>query len=212
MAKRKTLAEHARLVGSGLQAYVLVDLSDLDEADRKVLVEDAQAGGGVFGLQVVEEAVNGAARAPLFGYYKDTPRGDLWEKTKKDFGLEADDVDDLTVVPATGLTGVEINDPRKEAALREAAALAANQEAERIRSGEVDAIRDITGDEDGDAAATRRDRVGGTTGGDHTQNIVDPGAINADNEVGRAGPAEDADKDGNTTEASKGGKKSRNPR
>lgn len=210
MTKKKlSLAEHARATRSGSAAYVLVDISQLDKADRKVLVEDANAGGGTYGLRVVEHAVNGAATAPLYGYYKDDPDAERWTKTKADFGLEANDVGDDEVIPSTGL-GIEVTDPRREAALREAAAQAAEDEAQRIRSGEQEAIREIAGEDDEESAARLRSRTGRPTGTDHTVNIVDPGlARDATNEAAEAGPSEDNDEEGNTPTKAK---KTRTPR
>jgi hypothetical protein len=171
-------------------AYTLVDLSSLDDDDlRKDIIEDASAGGGRYGIQVVEESVNGGARAPIFGVYNDGPYADRWAKAKEDLGIGSTEVDDAEAYAAAG---VEVTDPRRAAAMREAAAQRAEAEADRIRSGEADAVRDVTGDEDDDLA-TRRDRnLSGTTGGDHPQNIVDPGlARDAENEAANAENQED---------------------
>jgi hypothetical protein len=153
-------------------AYTLVDLSDVDEKVRKDIIEDANAGGANYGVRVVEESVNGGARAPIYGVYDTGPDHDRWVEAKKDLKLSATEVGDDEVY--TGAGGPEVSDPRREAALREAAAQRAEGEADRIRSGEIDAVQAITGDTDEDAAARRgRHAPGGTTGHDHTQNIVD---------------------------------------
>jgi len=167
MAKR-TL----RRAGAGA-AYTLVDLSDLHEETRKDIIEDAYAGGGVYGVRVVEESVNGAARAPLFGVYKMGQDASRWEDAKKELGLGSTEVGDDEVTP---YVDVEVVDPRREAALREAAAQRAYAEGDRIRSGEAEAIRDIVG-EDADEGRTAHTpnasahRTGATDG--HPTNIVD---------------------------------------
>jgi hypothetical protein len=196
--QKKSLAEHAKARNLGTAAYQLVDISALDPQDRRVLVEDARAGGGTYGLRVVEEAINGGASAPIYGFYKGTREEELWNKTKEDFGLEAEDVADDAVYPSTGL-GVEITDPRREAALREAAAQAAEADAAAIRAGEDAELREITGETDDERAVALRERRPTVTGrGPATSNIVDPElASNATNEAAGAGPAEDNDEEGN---------------
>lgn len=121
-------------------AYTLVDLSDVEPDVRKKLIEDANAGGGTYGLRVVEEVINGSARVPIYGYYRDGPDEELWSSAKKDLGLSADDVDDDDVVPAQ----LE-PDAAKEAALREEAARQATDLAERIRAKDDAAVEEIVG-------------------------------------------------------------------
>jgi hypothetical protein len=176
------LAKHANTTRRSTAAYTLLDLSDLDDDDRKAIIEDANAGGGAYGIRVVEHSVNGGATAPIYGVYKTGPDADRWAETKKKFNLGSTEVDDSTVIAGVG---VEVDDPRREAALREAAAQTAEAEADRIRAGEAEAVRTITGNEDDDA---NRDRtVGRPTGGDHPQNIVDPElAPDAENEAATA--------------------------
>lgn len=187
MANKKKAARPAGRYNAqhSAAAYTLVDLNDLDDDLRKDIIEDASAGGGRYGIRVVEEAVNGAARAPIFGVYNEGPDADRWAKAKEDLGLEGTEVDDAEAYAGSGL---EVTDPHREAALREAAAQTVEEEADRIRSGEQNAVRDITGDTDEEAARRNRDRTTGrTTGGDHPQNIVDPGlAPDAENEVAGA--------------------------
>lgn len=128
-------------------AYTLVDLSDLDEQLRKDLIEDANAGGGQYGIRVVEESVNGGARAPIYGVYDDGPDADRWEQAKKDLGIDGTEIDDADAYVSSGV-GLEVTDPRREAAIREAAAQRVEAEAGRIRAGEAAAVREITGEED----------------------------------------------------------------
>lgn len=153
-------------------AYTLVDLSDLHPETRKDIIEDAYAGAGVYGVRVVEESVNGAARAPIFGVYNGGPDADRWADAKKELRLGSTDVEDGEVVPVD----LEVTDARRAAALREAAAQKADAEADRIRSGEADDIAAITGD-DADAGRTpatpnrSAQRTGATDA--HATNVVD---------------------------------------
>lgn len=153
-------------------AYTLVDLSDLHPETRKDIIRDAYEGAGLYGVRVVEESVNGGARAPIFGVYNDGEDAERWTAAKKELKLGSSEVDDDTVI--TG--DVDVNDPRREAAIREAAAQAANAEADAIRAGEAEAIASIVGD-DADAGDERQppnrsaQRTGATDG--HPTNIVD---------------------------------------
>lgn len=153
-------------------AYTLVDLSDLDTDLQKDIIEDANAGGGEYGIRVVEESVNGGARAPIYGYYKDGPDAKRWEDAKTELGISGSEIADGDVV---GAIGVDISDPRREAALREAAAQQAEAQADRIRAGEADAIRSITGDgEEEEDTGRPRVRAGADSATDnHATNIVD---------------------------------------
>lgn len=125
-------------------AYTLVDLSGLDNETRQTITEDAYAGGGQFGVRVVEESVNGGARAPIFGYYKGGEEEERWQEAKDELGISASEVDDSEAYAASG---VEVLDGRRAAALREAAAEQAAAEADAIRSGEARAIGEIAGDD-----------------------------------------------------------------
>lgn len=100
-------------------AYKLVDLESLDRETRDAIIEDAQLGGGTYGIRVVEESVNGPARAPIFGYYMDTADEERWEEAKAELGI-----DPLTV---------EASD---EEALRVAANERAEKEAEKTNAAE----------------------------------------------------------------------------
>lgn len=144
-------------------AYTLVDISELPDEIRDDIIEDANAGGGQYGIRVVEESVNGGARAPIYGYYRDGEDAERWTKAKKKFNLSAAEVDDGDVVGA----GVDITDPRREAAIREGAAQRAEQQADRIRAGEDAEVEAITGDKLG----VRAGADSATDG--HAQNIVD---------------------------------------
>lgn len=165
-------------------AYTLVDLSDLDDDLRKDIVEDATAGGGLYGIRVVEESVNGGARSPIFGVYKDGPDADRWTQAKKDLEITGTTVDDSEAYAGTG---IEVTDPLRAAALREAAAQKADALADSIRAGENDALAAITGDTDEEATDVRNRDRGRRVGGDHPQNIVDTGLdTDATNEVADA--------------------------
>lgn len=186
-------------------AYTLVDLSGLDPEDRKAIEDDAANGAGLFGIRVVEEVVYGGARAPLYGYYKDGPEGERWAKAKKEYGIGADDAEDAEVRGNAGGIGT---DARREAALRQAAAQRAEAEAAALRAGEDAAVREVTGETDGEAAQRAVDSRARM---EPTSNIVDATlAPNATNEAANAGPSENTDKDGNTKPASKS--KSKTPR
>lgn len=166
-------------------AYTLVDLSELDEKTKNRLLEDANAGGGQYGVRVVEEVVNGGARAPIYGYYRDGPDADRWAKAKKDLGISADDVDDSEVVPAQP----DINDPRREAALREAAAISAMNEAERLRNNAARSVAEVTGEDEEGADRVASDTTGTAADNTHTANIVDDTlARDATNEAATAEP------------------------
>ena len=152
-------------------AYTLVDMSALDEDTRKDIIEDAAAGGGQYGVRVVEEVINGGARAPIYGYYHDGPDADRWAQAKKDLGLSAAEGDDAEARAAA--TGATVDDPRREAALRQAAEEKARADAERQRLAE-----------DGEV-----ERITGTT---HASNIVDDTlAEDAENEVNDVDSAEE---------------------
>lgn len=172
-------------------AYTLVDLSDLDIDLQKDIIEDANAGGGEYGIRVVEEVVNGGARAPIYGYYKEGPDAERWAAAKTELGISGSEIADGDVAGAA----VAVVDPRREAAIREAAAQNAEAEADRIRAGESEALRAITGDDDEVDTGRPRTRSGpsGATDG-HATNIVDSTLDpNATNE---AADAENQDAEG----------------
>lgn len=178
-------------------AYTLVDLTSLDRETQREIVEDANLGGGRFGIRVVEESVNGGARAPIYGYYKGGEDEERWNEAKEELGLTASDVDDDE---ARAASGVEVlSDPRREAALREAAAQRAAGEADRIRAGEASAVASITGD---DADEHTDINLISSATDHHRSNIVDDtlaeGATNVD-----GGNNEDADQTDESTSKSK---------
>ena len=115
-------------------AYKLVDLSSLHKTTRKDILEDALAGGGLYGIRVVEEHVNGAARAPVYGVYNDGPDADKWATAKQELDIDG--------------AAVEIHDPKREGALRGAAQGKAAAEATRVRKKEAEAVGAIVGDGD----------------------------------------------------------------
>lgn len=166
---------------SSAAAYSLLDLSDLDDDLRKDIIEDAHAGGGVYGIRVVEESVNGPARAPIYGVYKDGPDADRWSDAKKELGIDGTEIDDSEVYKGAGATGLEA-DPRREALLREQAAQTAEAEADRIRSGERAAVEEIAGEGSTDLRAPAS-----VARLDHSANIVDETLDpNATNEAANA--------------------------
>lgn len=129
-------------------AYTLVDLNDLEDELRLDIIEDASMGGGRYGIRVVEEAVNGAARAPIYGYYNDGPDAERWAAAKEELGLGSTEIDDAAVVPIG-----DVVDPQREAALREAAAQAVEAEADRIRAGEEADLAEILGENEASLAS-----------------------------------------------------------
>lgn len=184
-------------------AYTLVDLSALHEETRKDILADALEGGGTYGIRVVEESVNGGARAPIFGVYNEGPDADKWTEAKKELGLDGTEIPDGEVRPLD----IEITDPRREAALREAAAQRAAGEADRIRAGETEALREIVGDDadEGRESPTPNmsaNRSGATDG--HTTNIVDSTlSQDAENEAGNAKSADEAEDNRRTAKKNK---------
>jgi hypothetical protein len=157
-------------------AYKLVDLSDLHPETRKDIIQDAGEGGGVYGIRVVEESINGGARAPIYGYYIDGPDAERWADAKKQLGLDADEVDDSTVYGQS----IEVDDPEREALLREQAEEQANAEAAAHDAAEEAEISAITGDGEDEVPA----RVPPLS---HSANRVDETlAADATNEAGDA--------------------------
>lgn len=156
------------------RAYTYVDISELDDDLRKDIIEDANAGGGLYGIRVVEESIFGGARAPIYGVYNDGPDAERWAAAKKELDLSSSTIGDDQIAPV----GIEVTDPRREAAIREAAAQRVEAEAARIRASEDAEIEAIThGSPDQTAAPALN----------HTANIVDDTlAADAENEAGSA--------------------------
>lgn len=113
-------------------AYTLVDLSDLEPEVRAEIIEDAYAGGGEFGIKVVEETVSGSVRTPIFGFYDFEAH--LWDEAKEAFGIKSNGASD-----------------EEEARIRAGAAQATEAEADTVREAEEAEIRRIAGDDEGDA-------------------------------------------------------------
>lgn len=174
-------------------AYTLVDLNSIEDDElRNDIIDDAVGGGGGrYGIRVVEEVVNGGARAPIFGYYKDGPDADRWENAKKELGFTSSDVDDGEVIPPQ----IEVTDARREAAIREHAAEVANVEAARERVAEDDEVAAITGSADDRTTAARAAQqprgniVDTTLASDATNRVDDP-----DREEGDSGDGKPASK------------------
>lgn len=173
-------------------AYTLIDLSDLPDDVRQDIIEDATGGGGnEYGVRVVEEAVNGPARQALFGVYKGDD-ADKWAAAKEELGISGSEVDDAEV------TGIDTLDPRREAALRQAAIERAGAEAERIRTAEEADIAEIVGDEGEERASSVAPQLS------HTANIVDDRLDREATNVVR--------RDGTTAEGNKPKAKTKTPR
>lgn len=184
MADKKTKARTLRRE-THAPAYTLLDISELDEELRKDIIEDARAGGGLYGVRVVEESIFGGASAPIYGVYKDGPDADRWAKAKKELGISGSEIADGDVVAGAG--AVEITDPRREAALREQAAQRVEAEAARIRAGEDAEVARITGEEvDNTAGVDAQSRM--EPRANTTDPTLDP---NAENEAANAENQED---------------------
>lgn len=143
MARRSTAA-----------AYTLIDVSALPDEIRQQVIDDALIGGPDFGVRVVEEAVNGPARSAIFGVYKGEDE-ERWKEAKKELKISSTEIPDGEVAPSGASVDV---DPRREAALRQAAAEQAAAQADNVRTAEDAEVEAITG-----VAPSLR----------HTSNIVD---------------------------------------
>lgn len=127
-------------------AYTLVDLSELPEDIRAMILEDASAGGKEFGVRVVEETVNGPARAAIYGVYDHDV--EAWNAAKEEFGISGEEIDDSEVTAGT------LDDGSRESALRAAAQEQVNADAERIRVADEAELKKIVGDEEPPAKTT----------------------------------------------------------
>lgn len=63
-------------------AYFLIDIHRLPPEARREVIEDAAAGGGTYGVQVVEIAHNGPATQAIYGVYYDTAGTNRWRAGK----------------------------------------------------------------------------------------------------------------------------------
>lgn len=152
------------------QAYTLVDINSIEDDElRKDIILDASEGGGIYGIRVVEESVNGPIRAPLYGYYNGTEHEDRWNDAKEKLGLSGEEVDDAEVRAA----GPDAIDPRREAALREQAEEAATTAANRQRASEDADVAQITG------TSTKSNITDETLAPDATNRADDPEAAAA---------------------------------
>lgn len=120
-------------------AYYLVDISELPSDLKAEILEDAAAGGGEYGIRVVEEIHNGPARANIYGVYYGVD-DEKWQAAKEELGISSSTVADEAVQ-------TEDADPLKEAALRQAAEEAALVEAEKVRVAEAAEVEKITAPE-----------------------------------------------------------------
>jgi hypothetical protein len=133
-------------------AYFLVDVSELPADIKAEVLEDANAGGGEFGLRIVEAIHNGPAQQMIYGVYYG-PDEDKWNEAKKDLGITSTSIADSEVGSEQGA------DPMREAAIRQKAEEAALAEADRIRTADDTAINAVTKDDGGSqppAPAKRR--------------------------------------------------------
>lgn len=126
-----TIAE--RRAEKGKAAYFLVDMGSLPADVRKEIEEDAFVGGKEFGVQIVEEHINGPVRVPVYGVYE--ANKELWEAAKTEFDIETEEVDDEAL---------------RAGELRDGAAGQAGDAADRIRAAEDAELKAITGEDDGD--------------------------------------------------------------
>lgn len=156
------------------QAYTLVDINSIEDDElRKDIILDASEGGGIYGIRVVEESVNGPIRAPIYGYYHGTEHEDRWNSAKDKLGLSGEEVDDDQVRSG----GPDVTDARTEAALREQAEEASATAAERQRAAEDADVAQVTGDD---------------TKSNITDETLDPKATNRADDPEVAAAAEDA--------------------
>jgi uncharacterized protein YuzE len=138
------------------QAYTLVDINSIDDEElRKDIILDASEGGGIYGIRVVEESVNGAIRAPIYGYYNGTEFEDRWNDAKEKLGLAGEEVDDSEVRS----TGPDVTDAEREAALREQAEKDSSAAAEAQRVAEEKEVAAVTGEASGDAAKVAKNKA-----------------------------------------------------
>lgn len=167
------------------QAYTLVDINSIEDDElRKDIILDASEGGGIYGIRVVEESVNGAVRAPIYGYYNGTEFEDRWNSAKEKLGLDGEEIDDAEVRSG----GPDVTDPRREAALREQAEESANTAADRQRASEEKEVSAITG---------------GDTKANITDPTLDPKATNRADDPEVAAAAEKAAAKASTNKAPK---------
>lgn len=117
---------------NGEAAYVIVDLSTIEDGEvRQMILDDANAGGAGFGIRIVEAFQNGPATTSIYGYYKSpNPDEENWNETKAEYGLSVD--------------AAEAADDN---AVREAAAGTAQSEADLARAAEEGELGQIVADD-----------------------------------------------------------------
>jgi hypothetical protein len=94
-------------------AYFLVDVSELPADIKAEVLEDANAGGGEFGLRIVEAIHNGPAQQMIYGVYYG-PDEDKWNEAKKDLGITS-----TSIADSRGWVRAPVPDPLREAAIRQ---------------------------------------------------------------------------------------------
>lgn len=125
-----------------MAAYVIVNIAAFSEAAQAELIDDAAAGGKTYGLRVVEEYINGPARQPVYGVYKDDE--ELWNETKAQLGIEEEALD--------------AEEPDEDA-LREAAQQQADADAARVDAAHKASVDKVVNGE-GDTNTNRAKRSG----------------------------------------------------
>lgn len=79
-------------------AYQLLNLGAFPPEVEQALREDAANAGQDYGVEVVEESINGPASIPIFGVYlAPHPSAAKWEAAKAEFNITDDGVDEEAV-------------------------------------------------------------------------------------------------------------------
>ena len=124
----------------GAAAYRIIDIEELPDEVRDDIRADAEGGGGLYGLRVVEVAINGPAQFPIFGIYEDDE--DLWEDAQSELGFTGPSSDSDKVTDAT--------------------ARRAEEEADRVKRAEQDELdkigKGVQGGPKGQAETDRTDK------------------------------------------------------
>ena len=81
-SKKDRVRERERL---STAAYRVIDIESIPEEHREQIMDDANGGGGLFGLRVVEIAINGPAQFPIYGVYD--VDDEKWGDAQEDFGF-----------------------------------------------------------------------------------------------------------------------------
>lgn len=129
-------------------AYSIINLAAFAESVHEELVEDAAAGGKIYGVRVVEEYINGPVRQVVYGVYHVDQ--ELWEEAKAQLGIEEE--------------ALEAEEPDEEALRKEAEAKAADDadRLEKARTAQIEKVVGAKGDtaDAADTAIARSKRSG----------------------------------------------------